>query len=135
MERVNSGCGHKWVLSISSTCQWYRLPVKRSRYYIGVKEIFFKGLPVDINIFHIVLSPNVSGEATYANNGRSISAIKTVIMEGQNVKIDFSDHMEYYVIDFLPTETLQVTIMDNDGKRIDSNGIQGIIVLHMVELK
>lgn len=135
MELVNSGCGHKWVLQISKNSQRYRLPVKRSRYCIGVKEVLFKGFPTDKNIFHIVLSPDVLGEATYASNGNPISAIKTILIEGENVKRDFSDHMEYYVIDFLPTETLQVTIMDNEGERIDNNRIQGIMVLHMVELR
>ena len=127
--RINSGSLLRIVLR-SDAAQPTYFPGKRCRYLVGLKAFVLKNVH-EKGFHHVVLSPSITSP-TYNVNGHCLMSVKSFpVLQDEELAVDLSAKMEYYVIDMAASDTIQLHVLTNDAKEVDTDGFY---ILEFVEM-
>ena len=119
----NSGSGLRWVVHTDSSN--VMLPGRPQRYAMALKMMSLTGFDFRVhetNCFgHVVISQE-SILPTYLGRSQAVSAIKSFIIDGQDIRQDYSQEMEFYKVDFTNSSIMRVRVLNDDGQEIDVKG-------------
>ena len=112
--QVNSGSLLRLVLCGGSAQPTY-FPGKRCQYLVGLKAFVLKNIH-EKGFHHLVLSPSIT-TPTYNVNGRCLMSVKSFpVLQDEELAVDLSAKMEYYVIDMTASDTIELRVLTNEAK-------------------
>ena len=119
----NSGSGLKWIVHTDGSD--VMLPGRPQIYAMALRLMSLTGFVFnnhETNSFgHVVISQEAI-LPTYLAMGRAVSSIKSFIIDGQEIRQNYSQEMEFHKVDFRNSSIMRVKVLNGDGQEIDVKG-------------
>ncbi len=132
-QKGSSGLDHKWTLSIDRGTVTSRWPGKRGYYEAGVKLVSLS-CAEDARMIHLVTEPatTVPTYITEGSSHRAVYPLRTLVKKTEKVIADFSDSMEYFVLDLNSTDSMNLSCLGEDGQLLSST--EGVCMLELKQV-
>ena len=119
----NSGSGLRWVVHSDSSD--VTLPVRPQKYAMALKLLSLTGFVYNGHVTksfgHVVISQEAI-IPTYLGRSRAVSAIKSFIIDGREIRRDYAREMEFHKVDFSNSSLMRVRVLDDNGEELDVKG-------------
>jgi len=119
----NSGSDLKWTFKIDEGQGQARFPGNRGFYGVSLKMIALKNLGITHSVAHLITNPAVNSK-TYMDMGQTRppgveKILRSFVVGGDDsVAVDFSDSMEYFIMDLNSTDLVNLIIVGPDGQTL-----------------
>ena len=101
-------------------------PFVRARYHVAVKAILCKFAENQIpSVFHVITKPKCEDGKFWIGSSPCGNILKTFINDVGKKTVGFYFHpreYEYITLNFLENWSLQIIVIDEDGKSIECSG-------------
>ena len=125
-----TGFDFSLIYFVNSTPQTF--PLERGKYKCAVKAVSIKGVKNGQNkLVFICVTPKVAN-LTYVGN-IALSALKTLYVRSDTANKDFSDKMEYFILNLEDRSDVDIFFLDALGNKM--TGVEGFIHLDVFECK
>ena len=100
-------------------------PVRPQRYAMALKMVSLMGFDFNSHeqksFGHVVISQDEL-LPTYLGRSRAVPAIKSFIIDGQELLQNYSQEMEFHRVDFTDNSIIRVRVLNDDGQEINVKG-------------
>ena len=119
----NSGSGLRWIVHTDASSAM--LPAIPQRYAMALKMVSLTGFDFrgheTTSFGHVVISYDAL-LPTYLALGQPIAAVKTFIIDGRDIRHNYTQEMEFYNVDFTNNSTIRIKVVNDKGEEINVKG-------------
>ena len=108
-----------WLISVDKG--YHVFPGGRGVFKFGLKNMALQGCGGNLKLICICIDPEVNS-LTYLQHNRAVPAIKSLFIQQDIVVKDFSENIEYFVMDLEHNGRVKIWLTDHDGDELDVKG-------------